>query len=930
MNRQTGVLLALALVLAQAQASPQEDAAAYYEDALMRFDANDFAGAEIQLKNALQRQPGHLAARLLLGRVYLGLGRYELAEVEVQAAGRAGADRAKTAVSLARLYLLQGKHQVLLDQIASEGLPAAAQAQILVQRGLALTERGQPFEAEQAFAEAEQRDPQAAASRAGMAMLRLRQGQFAEAEAAADEAIALGPRDADAWNAWAAVRHRSGRLEEALQGYDYVLALAPQYLAARFAKLGLLLDLDRAEAMTADLEYLQRHAVRDPRALLLRALWSGRRGDEAAARAQMAEAAGVLKSIPAERLVQDPQLLLASGLAHYSVNEFERARDDFDRFIRRNPDHAGARKLLGASYLQLGEARQALGVLEPLRPRADKDPQLLGLLGMAYMRTGGYTLATELFERAAALSGGASDIAVELAASRIRSGDPGKALAELGEAFDRDPAQVRAGVLLAGLQLRLGRSAEAARTTARLLEREADNPTVLELRATALLAAGDAAGARAALERAIVTAPDFLPAHIGLSRLDLAQGRPEAADARLRERLQAQPENAALMIELARVADVGGRRDEARRWLEKARAADAGSLAARLHLVEFYLRQADAAQALAVAEEAVGRAPENLDALAALARTQLAAGNLPQAQVTLRRMDKLAGFDPELLLGIARLQMQARLPADAAFAAEKAARAAPARSDIAAVLVTAYLGAGRLADAEQRVRELLEAQPDSALAHGLLGEVLMRTRHFADAAEAYRHGLELEPRAELALGLYRARLAAGQSAAARAGLETWLKAHPDDRVIQQALAEACLRDGDWQGAQTLYERLLAARPEDPALLNNLANIYLATGDARARDTAQRALAKAPEDPLALDTLGWILVRQGDAAQGLQYLRDAQSRLSANPEVGYHLGVALQRLGRAAEARRQLEQALAAGQDFPGSEDARRLLESLRR
>ena len=59
-----------------------------------------------------------------------------------------------------------------------------------------------------------------------------------------------------------------------------------------------------------------------------------------------------------------------------------------------------------------------------------------------------------------------------------------------------------------------------------------------------------------------------------------------------------------------------------------------------------------------------------------------------------------------------------------------------------------------------------------------------------------------------------------------------------------------------------------------------------------------------------------------------YLREAYSRASNQPEVRYHLAVALDGLGRTREARSLLQGALDLQKDFEGAADARRLLESM--
>ena len=94
----------------------------------------------------------------------------------------------------------------------------------------------------------------------------------------------------------------------------------------------------------------------------------------------------------------------------------------------------------------------------------------------------------------------------------------------------------------------------------------------------------------------------------------------------------------------------------------------------------------------------------------------------------------------------------------------------------------------------------------------------------------------------------------------------------------------------------INESLLTLIPDDPALLNNLAGLYHLTGDKRARAYAEKAYKLAPRHPIMLDTFGWILVATDDAERGLTLLRQAFTRAADNPEVLYHLAVALQRTG----------------------------------
>ena len=157
-----------------------------------------------------------------------------------------------------------------------------------------------------------------------------------------------------------------------------------------------------------------------------------------------------------------------------------------------------------------------------------------------------------------------------------------------------------------------------------------------------------------------------------------------------------------------------------------------------------------------------------------------------------------------------------------------------------------------------------------------------------------------------------------------------LKADPKGYAIRAALAGFYLEQKKYEAAIAEYRRLVAEHPADPAALNNLAWLYQREGDlTKARELAERAFAASPATAQIDDTLGWILLAQGETDKAMNYLSAANSAAPRNPDIQYHLAVALHRVGRRADAQSMLESLLESGVSFADKVEAEKLLQKLK-
>lgn len=184
-------------------------ASKYYEDALVRYEKKDLAGAIIQLKNALQVNKEMLPVQVLLGKILLQNGEVAAAEVALTEALRLGVNRAEVVIPLGQAYLAQGKQKLLMEQqqFSLLGLPAAVQLELLLLRCAASTDLGNIPGALKAVDEARALDQKSPSVWLAEVPVRIRARQFREAMDAADRALALAPNAAQAWYQKGSVLH---------------------------------------------------------------------------------------------------------------------------------------------------------------------------------------------------------------------------------------------------------------------------------------------------------------------------------------------------------------------------------------------------------------------------------------------------------------------------------------------------------------------------------------------------------------------------------------------------------------------------------------------------------------------------------------------------------------------------------------------------
>jgi predicted O-linked N-acetylglucosamine transferase (SPINDLY family) len=242
--------------------------------------------------------------------------------------------------------------------------------------------------------------------------------------------------------------------------------------------------------------------------------------------------------------------------------------------------------------------------------------------------------------------------------------------------------------------------------------------------------------------------------------------------------------------------------------------------------------------------------------------------------------------------------------------------AAPASADTLLASAQVAFAAGRHLDAEASLRRLLEQNADDVVAWNLLGECL-KARDAPGAAEAWWQAIEIDPdNAEASFHLGNLNLERGQHGAALIHYERALRGAPDHVGVLNNLGLCHKALGAIDRAETCYRAALAAEPDQPDALTNLANILFGREHyAEVVSVTDRILA-LPQTARGSVRLVRALAqeRSGDSAGAEATLVAAVRQRPDDATLHAYLGTLYARSERYAEADAALSRSLSLAPD----------------
>ena len=896
-----------------------EDAQTLIADARTYQGKGDNNAAIIQLKNALQSNPDNSEARYLLGTIYNKTGDFQSAEKELRKALSLGMSPAKVMPDLGQTLLNLGQFQQVLDEtgkLAGE----KNSAEISTLRGNSFLALGKTKEAKDQFELALKDKPDFSDAFIGLARYSLSARDIEAATNFAEQAVTRNPENADAWLFKGDLLRMQGKTDPALAAYDQVVKLKPNSLIAHINKATLEIGTGKFEAAEADIKAARKAAPGSLMVFYTQALLDFNQGKNSAALDSLQQ---VLSKAP-EHL---PSRLLA-GAVQAALGSAPQAEQHLKYYLERDPENIYARKLLASVLLKSRQTQRAIDVLTPALKVSRQDPQLLALAGESYMQANDFTKATEYFEKASSIAPESAMLHTALGMSKLGQGQSSRAVAELEKATNLDNKSPQAGILLILTHLRL-KEYDKALTAANTLEKSnPDNPLVQNLKGGIYLNKQDLPHARASFEKALVLQPTYFPAAANLAQLDLQEKKPEAAKKRFETILEKDKKNIQAMVALANLALSQGKAEEATDWLERSAAENPDALQPAAFLTAHYLRLGDKQKSLTLAKKLQGAHPHEPEVLDLLAQAQLANNDKAAALESYNRLAAMQPESPVAQLRIASIQLANQNAAAASDALKKALAIKPDYLDAQLAQVALESRQGNYEKAIAISHQIQDQQKKSPVGYIAEGDLLMAQKKPALASKAYEHAFNISKSGPAMLKLHASLSEAGKIPEANSRLVQWLKEHPNDAASRMYLAGVYLSARDNKAAIEQYQIILRQAPTYVPALNNLATAYQPEKNPLALEYAEKAYQLAPNSAAVMDTLGWILVEQGNTTRGLPLLEKAVSLAPEAADIRYHLAAGRAKSGDNAQARKELEQLLAAGKQFPSIGEAKLLLKQI--
>lgn len=516
-----------------------------------------------------------------------------------------------------------------------------------------------------------------------------------------------------------------------------------------------------------------------------------------------------------------PEVYANLGVLEHENGEYSEAAKDLQRAVGSNPSLFSAQLFLGLSYLHLSRPKEAVSALLVAVRLNARDIHAQFALGRAYMMLKEWSKATAVYRTASATAPKESSAWFALGIAYLQQvEDDSEVLSGI-----QAPAAYRQA-LFADALAEQRRYVEAADLYQEIEKETPAPPCVGATRGLVLLRYGHHSEGKEELEQAQRKEPSCNLSLIGLAVIDIQESKTDSGVEKLEESWERDQGSTHSSLPLLVSLLSPEQRDTVRFALAQKNIGTASLSNAH-----------DLANAFAEADSSQEKAsPDNLEGHQSQRSSRLESTNLQKAQREYAEGHYTACVSELEAEPVHVAAAFLRLRAACAFLAGNYAVASESASVLRGNLPRDPEGLYWSIRSDEKLaiaalNQFAMLAPDSVKSHMLLGDIDRQSRRYGDAVDEYKHCLNIEPHNYGALqGLASSYLLDGKFADADTVAEKALQQRPDDPEINILMGEALLGEHSYQIAEPYLKKALAGKPQFVVQAHALlGRVYMETG-----------------------------------------------------------------------------------------------------
>jgi cellulose synthase operon protein C len=521
------------------------------------------------------------------------------------------------------------------------------------------------------------------------------------------------------------------------------------------------------------------------------------------------------------------------GIAKYSNGDFAEAERLLSEYVDADTATPQLVVALASTHMNLNQPDKALSVLQNALLKNPSDTSILTMIGVIERGQGKFNDSLETLTNVINIAPQAELPHFAIAGTYLQMQDYDQGISHLKEAIKLNPDFMEAKTTLLNTYIAQQDTAAANQLVDEWLKQ--DSTASFNNMAAGVLASasGDFAAARTYFGNVLENEPEHLQAKLYMAKLYVQEENFNEATNIFTSILDGDVSNPSALGGLLAVGELAGSVSDSIAKIQQIITDNPTEYIPPLILGQYYLNQADLANAYSYAEKAV----------------------------SITQNDYTVNLLADITNNMVTAEMQRKDYAKARELLDKVLLIRPEHINTLGKYVEVEAASGNYSNAQAMIEKVRQIQPQQVYSYELEGELLRTQNNIQGALAAFRTAWGIQPTSRVGTKIYQILVSQNETPAAEAFLAEWMAYDKNDAEPKVLSAMKYQQENNNAQAIALYEEVIARYPNNLVVLNNLAWLLKDMEPERALTLAQHAAELYPNNAEVVDTYGWILFQQ---------------------------------------------------------------------